>query len=56
MHVRVSVTRSLIPASLSNLEGLKWHVMKDLAEPEIFMHELQLYVSLLLLKATSPFD
>lgn len=39
-----------------NLEGLKWHVMNDFAEPEIFMHELQLYVSLLLLKATSPFD
>ena len=38
-----------------HLEGLKWHVMNDFAEPEIFMHELQLYVSLSLLKDTSPF-
>ncbi len=37
-----------------HLEGLKWHVMNDFAEPEIFMHELQLYVGLSLLKA--PFD
>lgn len=33
-----------------HLEGLRWHVMNDSAEPEIFMHELQLYVSLSLLK------
>lgn len=41
--------------SLCPSQGLKWHVMNDFAEPEIFMHELQLYVSVLLLKATSPF-
>lgn len=36
--------------SLCPSQGLKWHVMNDFAEPEIFMHELQLYVSVLLLK------
>lgn len=36
--------------------GLKWHVMNDFAEPESFMHELQLSVCLSSLKATAPFD
>lgn len=39
-----------------DLEGLKWHVMNDFAEPQIFMHELQLYESLSPLKAASRSD
>lgn len=39
-----------------DLEGLKWHVMNDFAEPQIFMHELQLYESVSPLKTTSRSD
>lgn len=39
-----------------HVDGLKWHVMNDFAEPEIFMHELQFSVGLSSLKATTPFD
>lgn len=28
-----------------DVEGPKWHVMNDFAEPQIFMHELHLYES-----------
>lgn len=51
-----SVTRSLIPVSLSiwrAWSGVSWMTLLSL---RFFMHELQLYVSLSQLKATSPLD